>query len=97
MLAITDSIGARLVVFHIPQKGPWTGKSRYPATRLCVWAAKRDVDFTDLLPAMERTSARERLYYEKDGHCTAAGHAVIAQELYRYLTDHNRIPLAGPR
>jgi len=92
MLAMTDSIGARLVVFHIPQKGPWTGKSRYPATRLSAWAAKRDVDFTDLLPAMERASARERLYYEKDGHCTAAGHAVIAQELYRYLTDHNLIP-----
>ena len=92
MAAISDSIGAKLVIIHIPQKGPWTEKSRYPATRLSGWAAKRDVDFTDLLPAMERASARERLYYERDGHCTPVGHAVIAQELFRHLTDRNLIP-----
>jgi hypothetical protein len=44
-----------------------------------------------MLPAMERASALNRLYYEKDGHCTPAGHATIADELYRYLTDHQFI------
>lgn len=86
------SIGARLAIVHIPQKGPWMEESRYPATRLSAWAARRDVDFTDLLPAMARMSTRKRLYYEKDGHCTSAGHAAIAHELYAHLTDRNLIP-----
>ena len=73
MMTIADSIGARLVIFHIPQKGPWTEKSRYPGARLSAWAAKRDVGFVDLLPAMERASARERLYYDTDGRCTPGG------------------------
>ena len=92
MAAIAASIGAKLVIVHIPQKGPWTEKHRYPATRFSAWAAKRNVGFADTLPAMERASAAQHLYYEKDGHCTPAGHAVIAQELYRYLTDENIIP-----
>jgi hypothetical protein len=92
MAAVAASIGARFVILHIPQKGPWTEKHRYPAVRLSAWVATRDVGFADLLPAMERTSAQQRLYYERDGHCTPAGHAVIAQGLYRHLTDHNLIP-----
>lgn len=92
MAAIAASTGARLVIFHIPQKGPWAQKHGYPALRLSAWAAKRNVSFADTLPAMERTSAQQRLYYEKDGHCTSAGYAVIAQELYRHLTEHHIIP-----
>jgi lysophospholipase L1-like esterase len=92
MVEIAASIGARFVILHIPQKGPWTEKERYPAVRLSSWAATRNVGFVDLLPAMERASSRQRLYYETDGHCTPAGQAVIAQELYKHLTDHNIIP-----
>jgi hypothetical protein len=92
MAAITASIGARLVIVHIPQKGPWIENHRYPSIRLSAWAATRNVGFVDILPAMERASAEQPLYYEKDGHCTSVGHAVIAQELYRYLTDQKIIP-----
>jgi hypothetical protein len=81
-----------LVVLYIPQKGPWTDKSRYPSARLSAWAARRGVWFGDLLPAMERASGRVPLYYEKDGHCTAAGHEVIARELYSQLTDYGLVP-----
>ena len=58
MAAIAASIGARVVIVHIPQKGPWTEKHRDPAVRLSPWAAARNVGFVDLLPAMERISAR---------------------------------------
>lgn len=91
MLAIARSIGARLLIFHLPQRGPWDSASRYPATRLSAWAARREAHFLDVLPAMERRPTGERLYYERDGHCTAAGHGVIAQELYRYVTDQGLV------
>ena len=92
MAAFAASIAAGFVVLHIPQKGPWLEKHRYPATRLSAWAANRNVGFVDVLPALERASARQRLYYEKDGHCTPAGQAVIARELFRYLTEQKFIP-----
>ena len=92
MAVASASIGARLLVCHIPQKGPWTPPTRYPGDRLAAWARHHDVDFVDVLPAMERAAALSRVYYEKDGHCTAAGHAVIAQELYAYLTSHRLVP-----
>ena len=91
MAAIANSVHARFVIFHIPQKGPWSEKHRYPGARLSAWATTRSATFADMLPAMERASALNRLYYEKDGHCTPAGHATIADELYRYLTDHQFI------
>jgi hypothetical protein len=91
MAAIAASIGAGLFVFHIPQRGPWTEKHRYPAARLAAWAKTRNVGFADLLPAMEHASASKRLYYEQDGHCTPAGHALIAQELHRRLIEQKII------
>jgi hypothetical protein len=92
MAAISASIGSELVVVHIPQRGPWTNKHRYPASRLSAWVEQRNAGFIDLLPAMERASADARLYYEKDGHCTPAGHAVIAGELYRRFTEEHLVP-----
>lgn len=92
MAAFAESIAARLVISHIPQKGPWTEKHRYPAARLSSWARNRNISFVDTLPAMERASLSERLYYDKDGHCTAAGHAVIAGELFKHLTELHIVP-----
>jgi hypothetical protein len=91
MAALAASIGARLFVFHIPQRGPWTEKHRYPAARLSEWAKTRNVGFADLLPPMARGSASERLYYEQDGHCTTAGHALIARELFGELIERKII------
>jgi hypothetical protein len=72
--------------------GPWDARSRYRAERLRAWAARHDAGFINLLPAIERGAAEARLYYEKDGHCTAAGHAVIADELFHYLVDRGLVP-----
>ena len=92
MASLVSSVGAKFVIFHIPQKGPWTERHHYPGVRLSSWAKKNNVGFFDMLPSMEHASAAERLYYERDGHCTPAGHRVIAEALYSYLTGESLIP-----
>jgi hypothetical protein len=47
----------------------------------------------DLLPALHEASASpERLYYPDDKHWTAAGHAVAAREIERFLAERGMIP-----
>jgi len=92
MTALVDSIGAKLVLVHIPQKGPWTVEDEHLPTRLAAWAAKNRVSFVDLLPAMKSSPAPDQLYYAKDGHCTPEGYAVIAQTIFSYLTENRIIP-----
>ena len=91
MHRIADSIGSTFVLMQIPQRPPWSPEARYPGQRLIRWATSRQVGFLDLLPVME-AAAGQRLYYPLDGHCTPAGHALIAEELARYLTARGMIP-----
>jgi len=60
--------------------------------RLAQFAKQEKVPFIDLLPAMRKRSS-SRLYYEQDGHLTAAGHdvaaRVIAERLSALLPDVN--------
>jgi hypothetical protein len=56
---------------------------------LGAWCKQRDVLFIDTLPAL-RASAKasdKPLYWPKDGHANAAGHAVIADAIYRRLVE----------
>ena len=92
MEALADSIGAKLVLIHIPQRGPWSEENRYLPRRFSAWAAKRGVHFLDVLPAMEHNPAPRTLYYPKDGHCTPAGYAVIADTLFKYLVEQGLVP-----
>ena len=47
----------------------------------------------DLLPALPRSIDQpERLYYPYDKHWTAAGHAVAAREIERFLEERALIP-----
>jgi lysophospholipase L1-like esterase len=92
MAALTDSMGAKLVLMHIPQRGPWTEENRYLPRRFSAWAAKRGVYFLDVLPAMEHSAAPASLYYPKDGHCTPAGYAVIADTLSQFLAEQHLVP-----
>jgi hypothetical protein len=93
MKVLTDSIGAKLVLMHIPERGPWSEQERYLPRRFSAWAAQHGVYFLDVLPAMEHNPAPESLFYPKDGHCTPAGYAVIADTLFAYLTDQGLVPL----
>jgi hypothetical protein len=90
--SLAQSLGARLVILHIPQRGPWKASARYLPERLSSWAATRGIELVDALPAMSRQQDPLALYYRGDGHCTAAGHAVLADTLLSFLESRKLIP-----
>lgn len=92
MAEISRSIPASLVLIHIPQNGPWSGIHSYPSTRLSAWARENGAGFVDTLPAMSEAAVAKTLFYAKDGHCTAEGHAVIAREIFAYLSAQALVP-----
>ena len=87
IFTIADEIGAKVLLVHIPSKGPWTEDSSYPSSRLGVLAQMYDIGFVDVLPSMQRESLNKSLYYDIDGHTTSNGHKVIADEIHSYLMD----------
>jgi lysophospholipase L1-like esterase len=92
MVSIADRLHARLVIVHIPHRGPWRKKHEYPAKRLGEWASRNHAGFVDALPDMKRASGREPLYWADDGHCTPAGYGVIAAAIYDYLVQNRLVP-----
>ncbi len=92
MLSTAGQIEADVLIVHIPQAGPWNESHYYPPERLAKWAAEHDAGFVDVLPAMVHSSIGQRLYYEKDGHATPAGYAIIADEIFDYLTVSGIVP-----
>jgi hypothetical protein len=92
MASIADRLHARLVIVHIPHRGPWLKKHEYPAERLGEWASRNHAGFVDVLPYMQKASGGEPLYWADDGHCTPAGYGVVATAIYEYLTANNLVP-----
>ncbi|KPJ91892.1 MAG: hypothetical protein AMJ53_10525 [Gammaproteobacteria bacterium SG8_11] len=92
IISSAEQIGAKTVFVHIPQNGPWEQKHSYPAERLATWSDKHSTGFVDVLPAMAAASKIKTLYYEKDGHCNTEGYEVIAEVIFKYLTEHNLVP-----
>ena len=92
MAQLADSIGARLVLVHIPQRGPWGPESDYLPARLSQWAGAHGAQFLDVLPVMRRAPNPGQLYYPADGHCTPAGYAVVADALFEYLMRERLLP-----
>ena len=95
MASIAGSVGARMHILHIPQRGPWAPARDYPARRLAAWADDHGVGFMDALPALraaEEANPEAPLYWPQDGHCTPAGYAAIAKELALYLNDNQWVP-----
>jgi len=93
MIALAHDADATIVFFHIPHLGPWQPMHDYPGQRLAAWAQGNDVPFFDIFPAMKQAAAtNERLYYEKDTHCTPAGYRVIAETLFTELTTAGLVP-----
>jgi hypothetical protein len=59
-----------------------------PNKRLARLATARDIPVLDLLPVMRDASSRGlRLYYQRDIHWNAAGHAVAADAVARFVAD----------
>jgi lysophospholipase L1-like esterase len=92
MVETTRAHGAGFVLVYLPQQGPWDEAASYPAARLAAWAARSDVTFVDVLPAMRAVPHPERLYWPRDRHPTGAGHAIIANALFETLTARELVP-----
>lgn len=62
-----------------------------PSQRASEIARRHDLPYLDLLPGLRRAaSTSPRLYYQYNGHWTAAGHAVAASELAELLLSDSR-------
>jgi hypothetical protein len=61
----------------------------FPNSQLQRIAARIDAPFLDLVPALRAADSQDQgsLYYERDQHWTAAGHAVAAQAIAQFLRE----------
>jgi len=92
LLSLANSIDARLVILHIPMKGPWDPHDSYPAKRLARWCKSHNAYFVNALPMLKKAGDWKYTYYQKDGHCRPAGYKVIAQVLFDKLTKNRLVP-----
>jgi hypothetical protein len=84
--------GARFALVTIPQRRHSASHHTYPDRRLGRWAESHGAIFVATLPAMLAAAGDAPLYYERDGHCTSAGHAVIAHTVFTALTEAAAVP-----
>ena len=82
---------ARLGRFPLPRPA---ARPTLPA-RLRRFCAAGDCEVVDVLPAIRAHPQPESLYYPKDGHCTEAGHALIAEVLGRELEERGLLPFGS--
>jgi lysophospholipase L1-like esterase len=92
MVKLANQIDAKIVLIHIPQRGPWDDNARGIASRFAEWSSLHNIPFIDVLPAMEKASQNQVLYWKKDGHCNAAGYRVIAETIFSHLVENNLVP-----
>lgn len=57
----------------------------FPRRQIMDIAARLHLKTIDLYPAMKEAGKKERLYLRHDGHLTAAGHRVVAEEISRQM------------
>jgi hypothetical protein len=92
MDSLANGMGAKLVIVHIPQRGPPDGRRLVPGFRLRLWARDHNIGFVDALPAIFDAESRgARLYWAKDGHCNSEGYAVIAGAIEQYLVEQSLV------
>ena len=99
MVRLSATVDAQLVFLHIPQIGGWktvvAEDVLTPPARLRRFCAAKDCHVIDALPAMRDHPRPDALYYPKDGHCTEAGHALIADVVVRGLEAQDLLPFTG--
>lgn len=92
MVRLAHDAGARITFVHIPQKGPWGEWAFDVPKRLQRFCASRECSVIDVLPAMMAHPNPDTLYYPKDGHCTKAGYALVADVIVRGLESQGLLP-----
>jgi len=92
MIDIARSIGAAIVLVHIPANDFRRSNATYAGERLTAFGRRHGVPVVDTLPALRAAATVERVYWERDIHCTAAGYSVIAETLYRALVEEHLVP-----
>lgn len=75
-----------LIVIYIPFRINFENEEQMRADRLAVWCQNNSVPFINLLPVFRSHPNPSELHWPIDGHCTIAGNALIANELYKFLT-----------
>ena len=84
--------GAVFVVVAAPQGPPWRDLHAYQETRLQRWSAAHGAFFIPTLAALRAAPPSPPLYWERDGHCTPAGYAVIADAIVAALVADGLTP-----
>jgi lysophospholipase L1-like esterase len=92
MSELADQIDAGIVLIHIPQQGPWDDYAHGISSKLAEWSSSHNITFIDVLPAMEKASKNQILYWKQDGHCNASGYKVIAETIFSHLVKNNLVP-----
>ena len=89
--AMTDRDGAELVLFDFPlERSGYTAEHR----RLVRIAAEQlDLRHLDIQADIELATNSETIYFPQDpGHASAAGHALIADHVTRFLYEQDLLP-----
>jgi len=81
--------GARPVVVVVPDAWYVEHPSARAPEVIVAACAKLDLEVLDLTPGLRAASFKRRLYFTRDGHWTAAGHAVAAELLVDFLGERN--------
>ena len=85
MAVLARAAGAKLAIVYLPERGPWGAEQDYQVTRLREWAGKHGAQFFTALPAFRAHPDPASLHYPKDGHCTPAGYALVADAVAQSL------------
>jgi hypothetical protein len=81
-------IGAEFLFVVIPSKEEARGEKGLAADGIVEELERRETRTLSLLEAFRAREGRgDDLFWKRDGHCNAAGHALVASEVYRYLTE----------
>ena len=93
MIEVTRQHRIGIVFIHIPMNEGLSNPSGvYPAERLAAFAGRERVPLIDTLPSLTEAAVTAELYWPRDGHANRRGHQVIAETLYRALTQQGLVP-----
>ncbi len=92
MQEAANSRGASFVVVALPPGPPWRDAHAHFETRLGRWSAAHGALFVPTLAAFRAATPSPPLYWARDGHCTPAGYAIVADAISAALSARGLTP-----